>query len=229
MTIRVLIAGFQHETNAFAPTKANWIAFNRGECFPAFVRSEAMVQRPAAGNIPGGGFIQQARRQGWSLLPSCWAGATPSAHVARDAFQRIAAVILADLCQEIEQGGVDAVCLDLQGAVVTEHLDDVEGELLAQVRAVVGADALVCYRTYPHIDMAVASARSQMLDRELFRHLGIHPEQMKLLVNKSSVHFRADFAPIAQAILVAKAAGPMAADPAALPWRQLPPSMARCS
>jgi microcystin degradation protein MlrC len=41
------------------------------------------------------------------------------------------------------------------------------------------------------------------------------------------VHFRADFAPIAQEILVAKAAGPMAADPADLPWRKLPATMAR--
>src|SRR5665213_598991 len=75
--------------------------------------------------------------------------------------------------------------------------------------------------------IAVASAKSQMLDRELFRQLGIEPERMKLLVNKSSVHFRADFAPIAEAILVAKAAGPMAADPADLPWRKLPPTIAR--
>jgi microcystin degradation protein MlrC len=75
--------------------------------------------------------------------------------------------------------------------------------------------------------VAVASARPQMLDRELFRHVGIEPERMKVLVNKSSVHFRADFAPIAEAILVAKAAGPMAADPADLPWRKLPATMAR--
>lgn len=66
-----------------------------------------------------------------------------------------------------------------------------------------------------------------LLDRELFRCVGIQPEEMKILVVKSSVRFRADFAPIAQAILVAKAAGPMAADPADLPWRKLPAGMAR--
>ena len=44
---------------------------------------------------------------------------------------------------------------------------------------------------------------------------------MKLLVNKSSVHFRAAFAPIASQILVAKAPGPMAADPGDLPWQHL--------
>jgi microcystin degradation protein MlrC len=42
-----------------------------------------------------------------------------------------------------------------------------------------------------------------------------------ILVNKSSVHFRADFDAIAHTILVAKAPGPMAADPADLPWRYL--------
>jgi microcystin degradation protein MlrC len=49
---------------------------------------------------------------------------------------------------------------------------------------------------------------------------------MKLLVVKSSVHFRAAFAPIASHILVAKAAGPMAADPGDLPWRHLCPDTA---
>jgi microcystin degradation protein MlrC len=48
---------------------------------------------------------------------------------------------------------------------------------------------------------------------------------MKILVNKSSVHFRADFEVIAEAILVAKAPGPMAADPADLPWEHLDPGM----
>jgi microcystin degradation protein MlrC len=75
--------------------------------------------------------------------------------------------------------------------------------------------------------VAVASAKAQLLDRELLRHVGIEPEAMKLIVLKSSVHFRADFAPIASVILVAKAAGPMAADPADLPWRKLPAGIAR--
>ena len=67
----------------------------------------------------------------------------------------------------------------------------------------------------------VVSGKKQLLDRELFRMLGIHPETMKVLVVKSSNHFRADFTPIASHVLVAKAAGPMAADPADLPWTKL--------
>ena len=73
--------------------------------------------------------------------------------------------------------------------------------------------------------IAVASGKMQMLDRELFRAVGIHPEQMKLVVVKSSNHFRADFTPIASRVLVAKASGPMAADPGDLPWKNLDPRM----
>lgn len=74
--------------------------------------------------------------------------------------------------------------------------------------------------------VAVASGKKQMLDRELFRMVGIEPEAMKIIVVKSSNHFRADFTPLvanaATDILIAKAAGPMAADPADLPWKICP-------
>jgi microcystin degradation protein MlrC len=72
----------------------------------------------------------------------------------------------------------------------------------------------------------IVSGQCQMLDLDLFRFLGVEPERMKLLVNKSSVHFRAAFTPIASHILVAVAPGPMAANPAALPWQKLPAGLA---
>jgi microcystin degradation protein MlrC len=76
------------------------------------------------------------------------------------------------------------------------------------------------------IKVLLASAKAQMLDLDLYRYLGVEPAQMKLLVNKSSVHFRAAFGPIASRVLIAKSPGPMAADPGDLPWTQLPPSVA---
>jgi microcystin degradation protein MlrC len=63
----------------------------------------------------------------------------------------------------------------------------------------------------------------QLLDRELLRTVGIHAETMKIVVAKSSNHFRADFTPIASQVIVAKAPGPMAADPGDLPWKKLSP------
>jgi microcystin degradation protein MlrC len=71
--------------------------------------------------------------------------------------------------------------------------------------------------------VAVVSGKMQLLDRELMRTVGIHPEAMKIVVAKSSNHFRADFTPIAAQVIVAKAPGPMAADPGDLPWKKLSP------
>ena len=77
------------------------------------------------------------------------------------------------------------------------------------------------------IRIAVVGGKKQLLDREMLRMVGIQPEQMRLIVVKSSNHFRADFGPIASHVLVAKAAGPMAADPADLPWTKLAPDKRR--
>jgi microcystin degradation protein MlrC len=76
-----------------------------------------------------------------------------------------------------------------------------------------------------NIQVAVVSLKAQMIDRSLYRIAGIQPEQMKILVNKSSVHFRADFEPIAEAVLIAKAPGMLLADPAEFAWTQLTPGM----
>jgi microcystin degradation protein MlrC len=59
----------------------------------------------------------------------------------------------------------------------------------------------------------------------MYRFVGIDPEDQAILVNKSSVHFRADFEPIAEAILVATAPGPMALDAADLPFTRLKPGI----
>lgn len=174
--MHIFIAGFQHETNTFAPTKADWAAFEEGAGFPPYRRGPEVVEAYRGKGLPIGGFIDAAEARGWSLWPSVWAGANPSAHVTRGAFERIAGEILEDLARAQRAGRVDAVYLDLHGAAVAEHLDDPEGEMLARVRAAVGdqvpivasldlhanvsarmleaADALVAYRTYPHVDMA---------------------------------------------------------------------------
>ena len=64
-----------------------------------------------------------------------------------------------------------------------------------------------------------------MADRQMFRFLGIVPEEHAILVVKSSNHFRADFAPIAAAILTCAAPGPMPVSPASLPFRNLAPGI----
>ena len=138
--MNILIAGYQHETNTFAPSLADWPAFCRGDSFPAYQRGAAMQQALATVNLPVAGFIQAAQQRGWKLIPSLWAGAIPSSYVTSEAFERIAG----EICEDVRQAqlvGLDAVYLDLHGAAVAQQVDDTEGELIARIRALVG-DAL---------------------------------------------------------------------------------------
>jgi microcystin degradation protein MlrC len=77
----------------------------------------------------------------------------------------------------------------------------------------------------PGIRVIVTSRKMQAYDQALFRHLGIEPAAQKILALKSSVHFRADFQPMAAAVLVIAAPGPVVADPATLPFTRLRPGL----
>jgi microcystin degradation protein MlrC len=169
---RIAIGGFLHETNTFAPTKAIYADFVHGGGWPRMAIGPDVLKIRNI-NVGIAGFIEAAEAQGWELIPTISCGASPCAHVTRDAFERIARMIVDGIAAA---GQLDAVYLDLHGAMVTEHLDDGEGEILARVRKVIGtdlplvvsldlhanvtpamvehADALIAYRTYPHVDMA---------------------------------------------------------------------------
>jgi len=177
--VRIAVGGFMHETNTFAPSKADYQAFEHGGGWSGLVEGAAVVTALRSVNMGMGGFVQEADRRCWTLVPTIWCGANPSAHVTEDAFERI----VGRLVEGIRAAGpVDGVYLDLHGAMVAEHVDDGEGEVLDRVRAVIGpavplvasldlhanitprmveaADALVAYRTYPHVDMADTGRRS---------------------------------------------------------------------
>lgn len=71
------------------------------------------------------------------------------------------------------------------------------------------------------VTVVLASKKVQAADQAMFHCLGIDPARQSILALKSSVHFRADFQPIAAEVLVVAAPGPMPADPATLPWTKL--------
>ena len=106
---------------------------------------------------------------------------------------------------------------------VSDGIVEMHGPMTAGATMTLGPSACV---EVEGIRVLLSSAKAQMLDLDLYRYLGVEPAAMKLLVVKSSVHFRAAFAPIASHILVARSPGPMAADPGDLPWTKLPAGMA---
>jgi microcystin degradation protein MlrC len=75
------------------------------------------------------------------------------------------------------------------------------------------------------VSVVVASRKNQAADQAMFRHLGVEPAAQKIMALKSSVHFRADFQPIAEEILVIAAPGPNPLDYRELPYRNLRPGL----
>jgi microcystin degradation protein MlrC len=71
------------------------------------------------------------------------------------------------------------------------------------------------------VRVVVSSHKAQLADQAMYRYVGIEPTEQAILVNKSSVHFRADFEPIAEKLLICAAPGAMPADTATLPWTRL--------
>ena len=65
------------------------------------------------------------------------------------------------------------------------------------------------------VRVVVSSHKAQLADQSMYRYVGIEPTEQSILVNKSSVHFRADFEPIAEKLLICAAPGAMPADTAA--------------
>jgi microcystin degradation protein MlrC len=81
--------------------------------------------------------------------------------------------------------------------------------------------ALLRSKSAPGVRVVIASRKVQAADQEMFRHVGIEPVRERILALKSSVHFRADFEPMAKEVLVVKAPGPALADPAEFRWTKL--------
>jgi microcystin degradation protein MlrC len=187
---RIAVATFQHETNTFAPSKAGFADFESGGGWPGYQVGGELLEAISGTNIPIAGFVDAIKRQGHVPVPLVFANATPSAQVTTDAFERIVGDIRRQLAKV---GTIDALYLDLHGAMVSEAHDDGEGEILARLRQAVGphvpivasldlhanlsermlegADGLVAYRTYPHVDMAYTGTRTadllkQILERQ---------------------------------------------------------------
>lgn len=185
---RIAVAGFQHETNTFGATLADMAAFEMADSWPPLLRGDAVISGTWGNSLPIAGFIRAAQdHSDWQVVPILWCSAEPASYVTDDAFEQIMSELLSGLKA---RGPVDAIYLDLHGAMVTQSDQDGEGEILERIRAQVGADipivisldlhanvtrkmvdladAITMFRTYPHLDMAQTGARAAQVLARLF-------------------------------------------------------------
>ena len=192
---KIAIAGFQHETNCFNPTKTGIEEFEMADSWPKMLRGSEVISQTMGMNLPIAGFSEATAKTGLDLVPLFWCAAEPAGLVTDDAFETIC-----DLLQQgLENAGpLDGVYLDLHGAMVTENFPDGEGEVLLRVREIIGyntplvasldlhanisarmvdlADYLSIYRTYPHLDMAQTGARCVAILQRLLAGEDFHKD-----------------------------------------------------
>lgn len=99
-----------------------------------------------------------------------------------------------------------------QGRFVVEHVTEEDliftGEMYGGSVGALGKVALLrVLDADSDVRVIVGSQRCQCLDLAIFRHVGIEPTEQSILAVKSSVHFRADFEPIASQVLVVDSPG----------------------
>jgi microcystin degradation protein MlrC len=167
MSRRIFTACLGTETNSFSsiPTGLDLFAhtmLNRGG---------AHGDKPGLFALPLIHWRKRATARGWEVAEGLAAFATPAGDTTRAAFEALRDEILADLDRALP---VDAVLLNLHGAMIAQDYPDAEGDLLHRVRQRVGpdvpvlaeldlhghltklkvqaADVLVFFKEYPHID-----------------------------------------------------------------------------
>lgn len=165
--MKIVIAQMKHETNTFSPVPTPFPRFSRGGGLAP--ESRAAYDAFKGTDTAIAAFFDLAEAAGAELVIPIAASAWPSGPVEDAAFEYIAGRICAAVA-----GGCDAILLDLHGAMVTQSLEDGEGELLARIRRIApqvplgvaldmhtnlfpamveGATVIAGYQTYPHVDV----------------------------------------------------------------------------
>jgi microcystin degradation protein MlrC len=160
--MRLLVAMMKHETNTFSPVPTPLDRFR-----PLY--GEAAIRAFRGTGTGLGAYLDLAERERADIVLPIAAGAPPSRPVEDSSYAHITDTI----CEAVARGGFDGIMLDLHGAMVTESLEDGEGQFLKRLRAIdpktplavsldmhanlydeiiANATVVTGYRTYPHID-----------------------------------------------------------------------------
>lgn len=183
---RVILGGLFHETHTFIDGLTRWSDF---QCFEG---KAILDQRDQPS--PLGTAVKTGLQHGWEIVPTIFVTAVPSAVVADEVLEIVWNRFLQIANPAIEQG-VDGIFLVLHSSCVCQSVLDVEGELLARIRALPNAshlpiygvydlhsnyspamaalsNCLVAYRENPHTDACEATRRAVDLMQRMFQDHG---------------------------------------------------------
>lgn len=228
--MKIAIGEVMHETNTFRPGITEIAAFQARQ----WEHGEMIRQRHTGVRDSLGGMLAGGARLGVELVPTFAATAEPSATIGRDAFATLQRELLTGLAGA---GPVDAVCLSLHGAGSAEGCDDIEGALLAAVRAFIGPDVplVVTLDLHGHLTQAMLEHATILLNCHEYPHVDLY-ERGEEAVDLAVKLVRGEVAPVTHAVTLpmllppaTTLTGPGAAITAACYAREAHPAVIDCA
>src|SRR5436190_19096615 len=166
--MRLFAATLATETNTFSPLPTSLASYQES----VFLRpGEHPDDAPRMCTAPLFVARRRATAEGFTLVGGSCFAASPAGTTNRADYELMRDEILSQLAAAMP---VDGVLLGLHGAMVAYGYDDVEGDIIERVRAIVGkdrvigveldphchltlkrmraSDVIVCYKEYPHTD-----------------------------------------------------------------------------
>lgn len=146
---RVLVARIFHESHSFNPraTRSESFIVRRGEAMLADIDSSASILA---------GLVTRLTETDYCCVPTFSAVAPPGGLVDHQFYL----TLKADLIARARKGDFDAVALELHGAMATDQIADVEGDLLSDIRACVGEEIPIVagFDLHGHVTPAMLAA-----------------------------------------------------------------------
>jgi len=130
--MRIAIGGIVHETNTYAVesfgmTKLEAFRIKRGDEILRFADTRTFV----------GGMLAEGRSAGHELVPVFHAQTQPSGTIDAQAYRSMKHELVQGIADALP---VDAVVLDTHGAGIVEEIDDLEADLGAAIRTIIGPE-----------------------------------------------------------------------------------------
>jgi microcystin degradation protein MlrC len=113
---RIAVGGFHHETNTFVTPATDFAYFCSHRDRPPLVRRGDVLKWLKGISFALSGFLHVMDKE-HEIVPLLWTSGGAGGMVTRDAYERIAAELIGELSQQMP---VDAIYLDLHGAMVSE-------------------------------------------------------------------------------------------------------------
>lgn len=182
--MRVGIIGLQHESNTFIAEPTTWEDFMRGTVLvgPVVRREYGQSHHEV------GGFFQGLDEEGIDAVPIFFAWTMPSGTVSDAALNRLLSTMIDALKQA---GDLDGILVAPHGAAVSASRPDMDGYWLRELRSrvgpqmpivgtldphanlseamVVATNALIAYRTNPHLDQRERGREAARLMARILR------------------------------------------------------------